>query len=94
MNDYILTSYSRKKAKELNVIIKKSIKGQYKIDVFDKEGNYLTSIGNKNYLDYPSYLRERGKQYAENRRRLYHIRHQKDISKVGSRGWLASQILW
>jgi len=94
MNDYKITAYSRKKAKELNVIIKKSIKGQYKIDVFDKEGNYLTSIGNKNYFDFPTYLKEKGKEYAQNRRRLYHIRHAKDIAKEGSRGWWSSVILW
>ena len=91
---YEITSYSKQKAKEYNVILKSNTKGKYKIDIFDKNGNYITSIGDVNYLDYPSYLRERGKEFADNRRRLYHIRHKKDISNVGSRGWWSSVILW
>lgn len=91
---YEIKPYSYKQAKKLNVLIRPSIKKKYKIDVFDNEGEYITSIGSKNYSDYPTYTITHGKQYAENRRRLYKIRHNNDILNEGSRGWFASKILW
>ena len=67
---------------------------KYKIDIFTKEGEYIASIGASGFSDYPHYIQERGQEYADNRRRLYKIRHQKDRSKIGSRGWFSDQIFW
>lgn len=88
---YQIKKYSFDRAKKLNVIIKPSNKGDYKIDVFNKNGGYITSIGNKNYLDYPSYIEEKDLEHANKRRYLYHLRHKNDI---GIRGFFALNILW
>jgi hypothetical protein len=64
-------------------------KGNFKLDVY-KDDKYLTSIGHKDYKDYATYLEEYGKDYADERRRLYKLRHKKE----GVRGQLASAILW
>lgn len=91
---YSITDYSYNRAKELGVIIKPSTKKDKKIDVFDKNGLYMLSIGDKNYKDYPTYILEKGKEYADNRRRLYRIRHSKDRKITGSAGFYADKILW
>jgi len=44
---YKITDYSYARAKELDVRLKPSMKGNYKIDIFDKLGNYITSIGHR-----------------------------------------------
>jgi hypothetical protein len=75
---YKISLYTRKKAKKLNVIVLPSEKRNKKIDVYDIYGNLLASVGDINYLDYPSYLRYCGKKIAEERRKAYKIRHEKD----------------
>jgi hypothetical protein len=50
-------------------------------------------MGEKGAMDYPSYIINDGKKYADERRRLYHIRHKKD-NKIGTKGWYALNILW
>ena len=89
---YKITQYSYDRAKELGVMIKPSKKGNYKIDVYDKSGDYITSIGHKSYLDYPTIIKKNGKEYADYRRELFYKRH-KNYPKY-SRGWYSSYILW
>ena len=90
---YTITKYSRKKAKQLGVTIKKSkIKGK-KISVF-KNGKKITDIGAIGYSDFPTYTKTKGKAYANKRRKLYKIRHQKTRTKKGSRSYYADKILW
>ncbi len=91
---YKITDYSYNQAKKLNVKIKPSKKKDSKTDVYDNLNNYITSIGNKNYNDYPNYILEKGKKYAEERRRLYKLRHEKDRNIKNSRGYYADKILW
>lgn len=88
---YKILPYSQKQAKLLGVKIKPSTRKNKKIDVFDKEGNYITSIGDNRYLDYPTYKMLYGKKYADERRILYHQRH---INDNGDAGFLAKSILW
>ena len=64
-----------------------------KIDVFRK-GEKIASVGFLGFLDYPNYIKEKGLNYANNRRKLYKLRHEKDRHKKWSRGWLADQLLW
>tara|TARA_R110000868_G_scaffold94761_1_gene261153 strand:- start:474 stop:740 length:267 start_codon:yes stop_codon:yes gene_type:complete len=87
---YDILPYTYKKARELGLYVKASQKGNYKIDVFNKDGEYLFSGGFLGYSDYPHYLKERGKQYAEERRRLYKLRHTKETV----RGRIISALLW
>ena len=90
---YEISEYSKIKASKLGVDIKPSKSKGKKIDVF-KEGKKITSIGAKGYKDYPTYIKEKGKSYADKRRKLYKDRHHKDRTKYGSRGWYADKILW
>jgi hypothetical protein len=91
---YKIKPYSYEQAKKLGVEIDPATNPKYKIDIFTKEGDYITSIGARGYKDYPTYLEENGKQYADARRALYHHRHKNDMHKVGTRGWFAGLILW
>jgi len=85
---YHITQHTFKKAKELGVEVRPStVKGK-KIDVFD-DGKKVASIGAKGYGDYGTYLKE-NKEYAEERRRLYHIRHTKKTLNEQ----LALRLLW
>jgi hypothetical protein len=89
---YKIKKYSYDKAKEIGVIIEPSKKKNYKIDVFNLNKEYITSIGDKSYLDYPTYLRIYGPEVADKRRKLFHLRH-KSYPKY-SRGWYSKNILW
>lgn len=96
---YTIAAYSKKRAKKLGVKIKPSKKKGKKIDIFNKNGDLLTSIGAKGYNDYPTYLKmemkgEVPEGTAEKRRKAYKKRHQKYRTKEFSRSWWADQILW
>ena len=87
---YQITPYTRAKAKAAGFTVKPSTKKNKKIDVYDSEGNFLASVGQMPYLDYPHYVIEEGKKKADERRRLYHLRHTKDtLPEI-----LAKYLLW
>jgi hypothetical protein len=87
---YNITDYSYKQAKLLGVEIKNSINKTKKIDIF-KDGKKIASSGAYGMKDYPTYIKEKGKPYADERRRLYHIRHAKDKSL---NAYFSKKILW
>ncbi len=90
---YSITNYTREQAKKLGVVVKpSSVKGK-KIDIF-KNGEKVASVGALGYSDYPTYIKTKGKKYADERRRLYKIRHTKDRSVKGSDGYYADKLLW
>jgi hypothetical protein len=91
---YKITDYSYQRAKELGVKIKPSTYKGKKIDVLDWNGQYITSIGSLAYSDYPNYIQSHGKEYADKRRRLYHLRHINTSGKLGSTSYYAARILW
>ena len=88
---YKITNYSYKKAKELNVEIKPSKTKNKKIDVF-KNGVLIATIGDSRYLDYPTFLEEKGMKYANTRRKLYKQRHKNDLHS--GNGFYANKLLW
>ena len=90
---YQITDYTKKKAQELGVVVTNSSNPKKKIDVL-KNGKLIASVGAVGYNDYPSYLKSHGKEYAEQRRALYKIRHKRDMNVVGSNGWYAGKLLW
>lgn len=91
---YRIKPYSIRQAAKLGVVIKPSkVKGK-KIDVFDKKGNKLASIGAIGYGDYPTFWEQKGKAFADEKRRLYKMRHEKDRKVRGTPGFYADQILW
>ena len=91
MSNYVISEYSKRKAKQYGVSIKSSTNKNKKIDVF-KNDTKIATIGDVNYLDYPSYLKTKGKIVADEKRRLYKIRHKKDLESKNGK-W-ANLILW
>ena len=89
---YKITNYSYKKAEENNLNIVPSKKKNKKIDVY-KNGEYIASIGDVRYNDYPTYILNNGKKYADERRKLYYKRHNLYSSKYSPNN-LAKLILW
>jgi hypothetical protein len=90
---YKISQYTKTKAKQLGVIVKPSTNHNKKIDVY-KDGEKIASIGSIYHYDFPTYLKIKGKEYAEERQRLYKLRHAKDLSNEGSPGWWSDQLLW
>jgi hypothetical protein len=91
---YEITQYSKDQAKKLGVMIKPSTRKNKKIDVFDKNLEYITSIGDNRYKDFPTYKKEKGEEYANKRREAYKKRHEKDRHIKGTAGFFADKILW
>jgi len=91
---YEIKPYSFKQAEKLGVKIKPSTNPKKKIDVFDFNNQFILSIGAKGYKDYPTYIIENGIDYANERRRLYKIRHNKDLYKLGTAGYYSNNLLW
>ena len=95
---YKITEYTKKQAKRLGVVVKPSSVLGKKIDVF-KNGEKIASVGGAGYKDYPTYmaLEQKGKVpkgTANERRKMYKIRHKKDRLKKGTNGYYADQLLW
>ena len=90
---YKITSRQKRNADALGVIIKPSTLKGKKIDVY-KNGQKIASIGAIGYNDYDSYIKTKGITYANERRRLYQIRHANDRNKKGTAGYYADKILW
>ena len=99
---YTITQYTKNQAKKLGVIVKRSTNKKKKIDVFkkvkDKDGKMvlkkISSVGAIKYNDYPTYIKLKGKEYADKRRKLYKIRHNKNRHKVGTPSYYADKLLW
>ena len=88
---YKIEPKQRENARKLGVKIKSSTRKGKKIDVFNQNGNYITSIGDINYLDFHKY-RKIDPREALTRQRSYLKRHGK--KKKGSTGYYANKILW
>ena len=91
---YQIKDYSYVQADRLNVIIKPSTKKFKKIDVFNKKNEYITSIGDNRYKDFPTYIQEKGVEYALKRRDLYRIRHKGENENKNTAGYYSWFILW
>jgi len=90
---YEITNYTKAQAKKLGVEVKPSTNPKKKIDVFKKDKK-VASVGAIGYSDYPHYIESNGMVYANERRKLYRIRHNKDLNKIGSGGFFAARLLW
>ena len=80
-------------ARKLGVKIVPSINPKKKIDVY-KNSHKVAEIGAIGYKDYSIHIAENGLTYANERIRLYKIRHEKDRNKKGTAGYYADKILW
>lgn len=90
---YKITPYSYKQAEKIGVDIRPSHNPNKKIDIYIN-GNFIGSIGAAGYYDYPTYIIKFGKKYADQRRKLYKIRHNKTRKIKNSMSWFADKILW
>ena len=88
---YTISDYTKRKAKKLNLTVKKSKRKNKKIDVYNKNNKKIASVGAKGYNDYPSYIKSHSLKYANKRRELYYKRHAKN-NKLSGR--LAKALLW
>ena len=91
---YTITQYSYDQAEKLGVFIRPSKYANKKIDVYDSKNKYICSVGDSTYKDYPTFIIEKGKAYANKRRKAYKIRHEKDRLIYGTAGYYADKILW
>ena len=89
---YVISEYTKKKDRELNVTVKPSTNAKKKVDVFSKDGKKIASIGARGMMDYPLYIKEKGLEFANERKRLYKIRHKKDLNQ--GNGYWAQALLW
>ena len=102
MSNYIIKQYSYDRIKELNTKIGKdwynikvSKNKKKKIDVF-KQDKLIAQIGSSINSDFPTYLETKGKKFADERRRLYYLRHTNPDIKDGqiTPSWFSKYILW
>ena len=89
---YQIEPNQKKNARKLGVEIKPSTNPKKKIDVF-KDNKKIASVGATGYMDYEKY-KKIDKNLADERRRLYRIRHKNDRDIIGSNGYFADKILW
>jgi hypothetical protein len=90
---YQITDYSFNQAKRLGVQIRPSTNKEKKIDVL-KNNKKIASIGASGMSDYPTYIKTKGKEYADNRRRLFNARFEKSSKIKDSPAYFAKEILW
>ena len=74
---YIISSYTRRRARVLGVAVRRSTTKNKKIDIIKNGKEVVASVGDSRYKDYPSLIRTKGKEKADKRRRLYKMRHNK-----------------
>lgn len=86
---YTITDYTKRRAKELGLTVAVSKKKGKKLDVF-KEGELIASIGDTRYKDFPTFALEDGQEVANERQRLYRLRHKKNTLNE----LLALYLLW
>lgn len=94
MQKYKITKYTLSKAKKHNVTVRLSKVKNKKLDVFDKNGVKISTVGDVRYKDYPTYIETQGVKYANERRKLYKKRHEKDRHVKNSKGYWADVLLW
>ena len=88
---YTISTYTKRQAQKLGVVVKPSKNKKKKLDVY-KNGKKIASVGAIGYGDYPTFMRTRGKAYANKRRKEYKRRHTKD--RRSGNGYYADQLLW
>ena len=90
---YKISNRTRQKAKALGVSVQPSKQKSKKIDVI-RGGKKIASIGDSQYKDFHIYKKEDGIKKANERKRLYKIRHQKTRLKTGTPSYYSDQLLW
>lgn len=95
---YPITAEIRKRASVQGITVKPSKNKDKKLDAY-KDGVFQASFGAKCYKDYHLYKKQEGEQVANQKRKQYKARHEKDRhikyrnGKLTA-GYLADKILW
>ena len=94
---YEITPYTKRRARDLGVKIEPSKNKNKKLKVIEPNGTVF-HVGDSRFMDFPKYL-QISPALAEERRRLYKIRHRSDsASHVGANsggaGYYARELLW
>ena len=89
---YNIKDYSYARANQIDVITRPSEKAHKKIDVYNKFGEYICSIGAKQMSDFPTYIETHGLEFANERRKRFYQRFNniKEYTPL----WYASITLW
>jgi hypothetical protein len=90
---YQITQRQKNNAKKLGVTLRSSSNNSKKLDVY-KNGRKVASIGAKGYNDYDLWLKKKGKEFADQRRKSYKARHENNRNIKNSNGFYADKILW
>ena len=85
--------YTYAQAEKEGVTVKLSTNLKKKIDVF-KNHKKIASVGARGMMDYPTWVVEKGEEYANNRRRLYKIRNEKTRHIYDTPAYWADVLLW
>jgi hypothetical protein len=83
----VLLAKAQRKARRIGYKVKPSTRKGKKLDVFNKEGKKVGSIGALGYSDFNQH---KDKQ----RRKNYKSRHGKYRTRVGTNSYFADKILW
>ena len=86
---YDILPYTKRRARDLGVTVTPSKNKNKKLKVVEPSGRVF-HVGDIRYADYPTY-RQVSPSIADDRRRLYHIRHRGDR---GGAGYYARELLW
>ena len=54
----------------------------------------IATIGDSRYDDYPTFIDKKGLSYANQKKKLYRLRHKNDINNKNGNGYWSSSILW
>jgi len=96
---YNISDATYKIAKQLGLEIFPADKLDKKLEVYDaKTGIFLFYVGDSRYMDYHLYLDYENKGLvpkgtANDRKRLYHIRHKNDI-EISRKSYIGAKLLW
>lgn len=92
---YEIQPYTYEQASKLGVIVLPSSKPKKKLDIFDKrDKQYITSVGDIRYGDYPTYLKTLGKEQADRRRSAFHKRFKTNEMKPYTNIYYSARLLW
>ena len=97
MSNYIIKPLQIKKAEKLGLTIKPSTNKKKKVDIFNKKGEKVGSVGANGYKDYATYLELLPKKEADLKRKNYLKRHAKEPKmkdKKRTNSYYADKILW
>ena len=94
---YMISDDSIKKASKYGLVLKPSLNKRYKIDAYFNN-HLINSFGQYGANDFHTYKKYEKlglypKGHANERKRLYYIRHPKN-GDIFSKDWLSKYILW